>query len=97
MSERRYSEEEIARIFERATEAQEIAVRPANPAEGLSLSELQAIARDVGIPPELVARAADSLESPPRPEGRRILGLPVGVGRTIELTRPLTEQGCITS
>lgn len=28
MSERRYSEEEVAEIFERATEAQKVAVRP---------------------------------------------------------------------
>ncbi len=92
MTERRYDETEVREIFERATEAHEVAVRTSSPAEGLTLHELQAIGRDVGIAPELVARAAASLEVLTTSEGRRVLGLPVGVGRTVELSRPLTEQ-----
>ncbi len=93
MSERRYSEDEVAAIFQRATEAQQSARQlPAASGEGLTLSELQAIGRDVGIEPELVARAARGLDQPPPvPAERRFLGLPLGVGRTVELGRRLTE------
>lgn len=93
MSERRYSEDEVAEIFERATEEQhKLAVRPSSPSEGLTLQELQDIGRDVGISHELVASAARSLEvAAPSPQ-RKLLGLPIGVGRTVELERPLTDS-----
>ena len=92
MSERRYSEQEVAEIFERATEAQRLAVRPSSSSEGLTLKELQDIGRDVGVSPDLVASAARSLESSalPSPQ-RKFLGLPIGVGRTVDLERPLTD------
>lgn len=94
MSERRYSEKEVAQIFERATEAQQPAL-PARGSEGasdgLTLSELQDIGREVGLPPELITRAAKSLTGKGMPQERMSVGLPVGVGRTIELERPLTE------
>jgi hypothetical protein len=54
MAERRYSEEEIAAIFERAAEVQHAARRQLPPGEGLTLAELQEIGGDVGLPPELV-------------------------------------------
>lgn len=91
MSERRYSEEEVSRIFEQATEAQKVALRPSKPAEGLTLEEIQEIGRDVGIPPELVAHAARSLQPRADSPRRKFLGLPIGVGHTVELQRPLTE------
>lgn len=93
MSERRYSEEEVAAIFERATEEQhEHAVRPSGSSDGLTLAELQDIGRDVGIAPDLVVRAARSLEVVGAPSPRRtLLGLPIGVGHTVELERPLTD------
>ena len=92
MSERRYSEEEVAQIFERATEAQKASLPASRPAEGLTLRELQEVGRDVGLPAELVAQAAKSLEMQPQAHGRKLLGLPVGVGRSVELGRPLTES-----
>ncbi len=91
MSERRYDEDEVAEIFERATEAQMSSLPGGRPAEGLTLAELQEVGRDVGLPPELVARAAKSLDMAPQSHGRKVLGLPVGVGRTVELPRPLTD------
>jgi hypothetical protein len=45
----------------------------------------------VGLPPDLVERAARSLEMRAQTQGRKLLGLPVGVGRSVELERPLTE------
>ncbi|MBM4185292.1 MAG: hypothetical protein FJ207_13910 [Gemmatimonadetes bacterium] len=90
MSERRYSEEEIARIFERATEAQKSSL-PAASSDGLTLREIQDVGRDVGLPPELVEQAARSLDMTPQVHAKMVVGLPVGVGRTVELGRTLTD------
>lgn len=91
MTERRYSEDEVAAIFERATEAQKSALPGSRSGDGLTLAELQEVGREVGLPPELVTQAAQSLASRGQPQGRKILGLPIGVGRTVELDRPLTD------
>jgi hypothetical protein len=92
MSDRRYGEEEVAAIFERAAEAQRTGRRQLAPGEGMTLAELQAIGREVGIPPELVAQAARSLDSAEARSSRRLLGFPIGVGRTVELDRRLSDQ-----
>lgn len=60
MAERRYTDEEIPKIFERATEAQQSTRRLPASGEGMTLADLQEIGRDVGIPPALVADAARS-------------------------------------
>jgi len=92
MSERRYSEDEVTEIFARATEAQKTSLPGGRPAEGLTLHELQEVGRDVGLPPELVERAARSLEMMGQAHRRKLLGfIPIGVGRTVELPRPLTD------
>lgn len=92
MSERRYSDADAAEIFRRATEAQHATPQSLpSSAEGLTLAQLQAIGREVGIPGELVAQAARSLTRPGTPTSRRFLGLPLGVGRTVELDRRLSE------
>ena len=92
MTERRYSEEEVAAIFERAAKTQQTARRQLPPGEGMRLADLQEIGREVGIPPGLVARAARSMDQAGRPASRTLLGLPIGVGRTIELDRRLSEE-----
>ncbi len=90
--ERRYSEEDAAAIFQRAAEAQE-GRRPQLPSgEGMTLAELQEIGREVGIPSELVAEAARSIDHAGRPSSRTFLGLTIGVGRTIELDRRLSDS-----
>lgn len=90
MPERRYSEEEVAKIFERAAENQQSTKRQLAPAEGMTLADLQEIGRDVGISPALVAEAAKSLDTPKSQHSRHLLGLQIGVGRTIELGRRLS-------
>jgi hypothetical protein len=61
--------------------------------EGMTLAQLQDIGREVGIPAELVAEAAHSLTiAEARPMERKLLGLPIGVGRTIELPRRITDE-----
>jgi len=92
MTERRFSEDEVALIFERATEAQQAARKQLSSGEGMTLAELEQIGREVGIAPELVAQAARSLDRVGVPTGRRFLGLPLGVARTVELGRKLSED-----
>jgi hypothetical protein len=92
MTERRYSEEQVAAIFERATEMQQSTRRQLPPGEGMTLADLQEIGREVGIPPEIVAQAARAIDQGGRPVSRTFLGLPIGVGRTIDLDRWLSEK-----
>lgn len=95
MTERRYSEEEIASIFDEATRAESARL---SAAKGLTLSELQAIGREVGVSPDAVAAAAARVDqpslatAPPAEVNRRLFGLPIGVGRTIDLPRKLTDS-----
>lgn len=91
MSERRYSEEEVATIFAKAADAQEISRRSVGSGSGMTLSELQEIGREVGISPERVADAAGLVDQRSKSTSRRVLGLPVGVGETIVLGRTLTD------
>jgi hypothetical protein len=92
MNERRYSEDEVAAIFERAAEAQQAVRRTLSPGEGLTLTDLRAIGHEVGIPAELVDLAARSVDQQGREASRTFLGLPVGVGRTVDLGRRLTDD-----
>ena len=93
MTDRRYSDEEVAEIFERAaeTEQQSRQQLPAR-SEGLSLTELQKIGQEAGIAPEAVAQAARSLDQPRQPETPVFLGLPVGAARTVRLERRMTDE-----
>jgi hypothetical protein len=92
MSERQYNDEEVAAIFERAAKTEHAAL-PASPeGKGLTLAALQDIGREVGISPESISLAARSLDQAGRPVSRRFLGLPIGVGRTVEFDRPLSDS-----
>jgi hypothetical protein len=59
---RRYTDEEVARILRRATRLQRSQLSARDP-EGLSLAELEEIAREAGIEPASLRRAAAELES----------------------------------
>ncbi len=89
---RRYDEAEIAAIFERAARTPTTGPRHLSPAEGMTLAELQAIGREVGIPAESIALAARTLDVGQPAPARTFLGLPVGVARTIQLDRRLTDE-----
>lgn len=92
----RYSESEIAEIFERATAtaAQEPAGRSPLSGDGLTLGELQEIGREVGISSDLITHAALTLHDadPAALRTRKFLGTPIGVSRTVHLPRRLTNQ-----
>ena len=91
MSERRYNDEEVAAIFERAAETEHTALSVSAEGKGMTLAALQDIGREVGISPESIARAARSLDQTGSPVSRRFMGLPIGVGRTVEFDRPLSD------
>jgi hypothetical protein len=92
--ERRYNEEEVAEILERATasESSRTPVR-ASEAHGLTLSELQEIGSEVGIAPSRIAEAARSVGSrlPAEPQ-RMFLGAPRSVSRSVLIDRPLDDD-----
>ena len=93
-SERRYSEDEVNHILDRATEAQTSRAPSASPSSsGLTLRELKEIGREVGISEDDITRAAHALDRPlPIPVAApRFLGQTIGVGRTVELPRRMTD------
>jgi hypothetical protein len=88
---RKYDDDEIAEIFQRAAEGPQSLPRQTARDEGMSLAELQDIGREVGISPESVERAARELAIRPTGGARTLVGLPIGVERTIALDRRLSE------
>jgi hypothetical protein len=92
MTDRRYNEEEVAAIFRAAAEGPESRSLPGGNAAGLTLRDLQAIARDVDISPEAVSRAAQSLDRSRVPAvPQTFLGLPIAVERSVALDRSLSD------
>ncbi len=92
-ADRRYSEKEIASIFERATRAQEIARYKTAAQDGLTLTELQTIGSETGITPEFIAKAAASLDLAGEAAviEQSWFGLPDGVFHTINLPGPVSD------
>src|SRR5438034_3446482 len=91
MTERQYSDDEVAAIFERASKTEPIGLAVPAEGKGFTLAALQDIGREVGLSPESIALAARSLDQAGRPAAQRFLGLPIGVGRTVEFDRPLAD------
>ena len=91
MPERRYTDDEVAAIFARASEEEPATTRLTRSSEGLTLAALQDIGREAGIAPERVAQAARSLEQTPQPTPPKFLGLPLGVARTVTLDHRMTD------
>lgn len=85
--ERRYDEDEVREIFQAAA-GPGASAGSDGPGDGMTLAELQEIGAEVGLSPVGITRAAAALdtrrEALPR---RKRLGLPVSVGRVVELPR----------
>src|SRR5947199_7598234 len=93
MAERRYNDKEIAAIFGAAAEeGPQSPQRGVARDEGLTLAELQAIGSEVGIPSDAVAQAARAVDVRLGAASRTFLGLPIGVSRTVDLNRRLTDE-----
>ncbi len=91
MTDRRYTDDEIAAIFRSAAEGSPLPRQDESHQEGLALTDLQAIGRDVGISPEAVTRAAIALDARRDSPTPTLLGFPIGVGRTVDLGRTMTD------
>ena len=98
-SERTYNDEEVAAIIEKATRLED---RPGTSGgsqtgheAGMTLAEIQKIGTEVGISPEVIAHSARSLATGDQGTTevtRRFAGMPIAVGGSTELPRPLTER-----
>lgn len=98
--ERRYTEEEVAEIFDRASESQAQRLTSGGAAQpgrgqGMSLAELEEIGDEVGIPRALVRHAAAGLDRPTIHDptaSRKLMGSTIGVGKVVHLSRNLTDE-----
>ena len=90
MTQRRYNDEEVAAIFERAAEASPPGAGAAS--QGLTLAELQEIGRDVGIPDEAITMAAQTVGNAGPPASRTFLGFPLSAAHTVNLDRRLSDD-----
>jgi hypothetical protein len=91
--ERTYGEEEVAEIFRIAAEARNATGGTAlAPVNGFTLAELQSIGGEVGLAPERVAQAAAAVDLRRGALRRSELGMPVAVGRTVDLPRAPTDR-----
>jgi hypothetical protein len=94
-NERRYRDEEIAHIFDAAATPLSSRVSPGpspSSGEGLTLAELQDIGREVGVSPERIVEAASALDHRRALPRRTNLGMPISVGRSVELPRAPTDR-----
>jgi hypothetical protein len=64
MSERTFTEHEIARILKRASELESEKGTSGLSSKGLTLDELASVATESGLDPELIKRAADEITNP---------------------------------
>ena len=88
--ERRYDDQEVRQIFEAAAgPSGTLASGPSS--DGLTLTELQEIGAEVGLSPERISQVALSLDASAARPRRKQLGLPVSVGRTVDLPRAPTD------
>jgi len=93
-TERRFTDDEVAEILDRATETNAPGGTTPAIGSGLTLSELHDIGDEVGIPKDVITRAAANLDraGPVVAPDRRFLGTRIGVGRTVYLDRPLSDS-----
>src|SRR6185437_13182641 len=88
MPTRRYDDREVAAIFRSAAESPSSPEQQPSHDEGLTLAELRAI----GLDESAVERAAMTLDLRVARSDRSLLGLPIGVGRSVDLGRRLTDE-----
>jgi len=84
---RRYNEKEVARLLKRASELQRSSPAAPNPS-GLTLTELEDIAREAGLDVDMLRQAATELNASPMPRnaGEKLAGAPLRI--VLERTLP---------
>jgi hypothetical protein len=91
---RRYSDDEVAEILDLAV-TEDVTPRggAVGTGDGLTLAELQEVAKEVGVAPARIVEAAQVMDAKRSIVPRRTsLGMPVSVGRVIELPRAVTDR-----
>jgi hypothetical protein len=92
MSDRRYREDEVRKIFKLAT-SDRLPSAPGTPAnDGLTLAEIQSIGGEIGVDAERIAHAAAALDTGASEHVRDSFGAPVEVGMAVPLPRAMSEQ-----
>mgnify|MGYP006136840051 CR=1 FL=1 len=91
LDERTYREDEVAEIFEAAARPVPSSTALSR-AEGFTLAELQSIGGEAGLSPERIAQAAAAVELRRGAVRQKDLGMPVSVGRTVDLPRAHTDR-----
>lgn len=91
LDERTYREDEVAEIFEAAARPVPSSTALSR-AEGFTLAELQSIGGEAGLSPERIAAAAAAVELRRGAVRQKDLGMPVSVGRTVDLPRAPTDR-----
>jgi hypothetical protein len=90
---RRYPDSEVQEIFDLATTREGLTTPEGVDEDGLTLSQLQEVGREVGVAPQQVAEAALMVDSRRDLRTRETsLGLPVSVGRVMKLPRGVTDH-----
>lgn len=76
-SDRRYTDQEVALVLQRAAEIEEQRSSGPSEARGLTLHELHEIAREVGLSSAVIDEALTALQTRPRSKGGSLLGAPL--------------------
>lgn len=91
--ERRYQDHEIRAILELAVGQKESPVQALPAADGLTLVELQAVGREVGLPAERITQAVALFDGRGASAARSTtLGLPTSIGRIVALPRSPSDR-----
>jgi len=88
---RRYTDEEVALILRKAAQFDAGSAAP-EAGDGLSLAEIERIAREVGIAPDLVARAAALIGTDAPSTAARIFGGPTAFSAVHEASGELPRE-----
>ena len=92
-SQRRFKEEEIAKIFEKATRAQNAANEEGGTDEGLSLEELKHIGESTGINPAFILQAIADLDKDASLFSiQKHMGFSYGITRSVKLPASFSER-----
>lgn len=92
MPDRRYDDQEVAAIFRAAAEGSSSPTQQPQNDDGLTLADLRTIGREAGLDEHAVERAARALDLRVARSDRSILGLPVGVSRSVDLGRRVSDE-----
>lgn len=92
MSDRRYREDEVRKIFKLATSDRPPSAPGAPANDGLTLAEIQSIGVEVGVDSETIARAAAALDAGAGQHVRKSFGSPVELGMSVPLPRAMSDQ-----